>query len=92
MLQRERQHGLAVGAEHEVLCHDRLAKPDLASVHRLVVGGPRRVAELHQQVLGDIVQRRRAVEVHEDRPDLHVARGILTPPACTSCTRGSRTK
>ena len=36
--QRERQHGLAVGTQHRVLRHDRLAKADLASVDRVVVG------------------------------------------------------
>ncbi len=89
--ERERHQRVAVGVEHPVLCLDRLAQADLPAIERVVVGGPRRIAERDQQLLRDVDHGRRSVEVDQHGSDRqHRRRLPATLRAWTTSANGSR--
>ncbi len=69
VVDREGQQPFERGVEHRRLRRDDAPRVELAPLPGRVELGPGRVAELDQQMLGDVVQTRRAVEVHQDRAD-----------------------
>ena len=70
----EREHLVPAPVEHRGLATGGLAKPHLVPLDGLVVGLPPGLAEPIQQQLGDVLEARRPVEVHEQRSDGHHGR------------------
>jgi ribosomal protein S18 acetylase RimI-like enzyme len=69
VIDREPEHLVQGSREHRGLVRERVATSDLTSFPRNVVVGPRRVTELDEQVLCDVVQARRPIEVHQHGAD-----------------------
>jgi predicted GNAT family acetyltransferase len=67
MLERVRDELVCGRVEHRRLRGEALTRVDLSASPGLIPHRPRRVAVSHEEMLGDVVQACRAVEIDEDR-------------------------